>query len=91
MISTLPIHPEAVVLGKDLRRQVSQWLHHLVDPLGEEGKISALYIPNPKTSLAERLACSLLFLKSYPSGIPLLASLPEKLAHTRSKLILNGT
>ena len=89
--STLPVHREAVAIVKDLRHQVSRQLHYSVDPLGEEGEIRVLYIPNPNTVLAERPACSLPVHKSYPSGIPLSGSSPEESAHTRSKPIPNGT
>ena len=90
-MSTLLVYREAVVVSKDLRLQVSRQLCHSVDLLGDEGEIHALYNPNPKTALAERPAWSLPVHKSYPSGIPLLVSLPDESAHTRSKPIPNGT
>ena len=51
--SSLPVHREAIAVGKDLRHQVSRRLHQSVDPLGEEHEIRALYIPNPKTTCGE--------------------------------------
>ena len=50
-----------------------------------------MYIPNPKTALAERLACSLPIHKRHPSGIPLSGSSLEESTHTQSKPIPNGT
>ena len=46
---------------------------------------------NPKTTLAERPACSLVVYKSYPSSIPLQGSSLEESTHTHSKPISNGT
>ena len=57
--STLSVHREVVAVGKDLRHQVSRRFYHSVDSLGNEGKICALYIPDPKTVLVERPTCSL--------------------------------
>ena len=89
--STLPIHREAIVFGKDLCHQVSRRLHQLVDPLGEKGEVRALNILNPKTTLTERPACGLLIRKSYLPGIPLLGSSPKESTYTRNEPISNGT
>ena len=89
--STLPVHQQAVAVGKDLRYRVSQWLHHSVNPIGEEGEIRVLYIPNQKTTLVDRPTCCLPIHKSYHSGIPLSGSSPKESTHNHNKPILNGT